>query len=228
QLYDRVTSPESAPIILLYGQSGVGKSSFLDAGLVPRLRRDHEIRYLRRDARSSLLSTLRDSLAGSAKTDLPLDECWRVVEQKSGKPLVAVFDQIEEVYTQPNQQHLNEFAEFFGEIGKTFGEPARRPQGRLILSFRKEWYPEIQKQMEVNDLEYTKVFLETLDRDGILDAVTGLANTTRLRDRYGLSVQPGLPEIIADELSADRGSPIAPTLQILLTKLWAKARAQND
>ena len=32
-LYQRVTEPGGAPILLLYGQSGVGKSSLLDAGL---------------------------------------------------------------------------------------------------------------------------------------------------------------------------------------------------
>ena len=36
-MYERVTTPESAPILLLYGQSGVGKSSLLAAGLLPRL-----------------------------------------------------------------------------------------------------------------------------------------------------------------------------------------------
>ena len=48
QLYDRMTAPDGAPIVLLYGQSGVGKSSLLAAGLLPRLDANHAVRYARR------------------------------------------------------------------------------------------------------------------------------------------------------------------------------------
>ena len=37
RLYHRVTAADGAPIVLFYGQSGVGKSSLLAAGLLPRL-----------------------------------------------------------------------------------------------------------------------------------------------------------------------------------------------
>ena len=52
ELYDRLTAPRTAPIILFYGQSGVGKSSVLDAGLIPRLEQNYEVRYLRRAAKA--------------------------------------------------------------------------------------------------------------------------------------------------------------------------------
>lgn len=45
--------------------------------------------------------------------------------------------------------------------------------------------------------------------------------------QYGLTAEEGLPEIIAADLLADDASAIAPTLQILLTKMWAKATELN-
>ena len=40
-------------------------------------------------------------------------------------------------------------------------------------------------------------------------------------------MQDGLAAEIADDLLADRGAAVAPTLQILLSKLWERARARN-
>ena len=45
----------------------------------------------------------------------------------------------------------------------------------------------------------------------------------RLRKQYGLTIEEGLPEIIADDLLEDEASQIAPVLQILLTKMWDEA-----
>ena len=81
--------------------------------------------------------------------------------------------------------------------------------------------------MEDNRLAYAKIFLEGLDRAGVIEAATGLMQTTRLQEFYGLKVQPGTAEQIADDLLSDPDSPIAPTLQILLTKMWGKATAES-
>ena len=63
ELYDEIIDPAGSPIVLLYGASGVGKSSLLDAGVVPRLEAGGQIvRYRRRDEKKGLLGTLRDAL----------------------------------------------------------------------------------------------------------------------------------------------------------------------
>ncbi len=230
QMYERLTAEDAPPIVLLYGQAGVGKSSFLDAGLLPRLRWYHQVCYLRRDPQGSLRATLRTSLnllgGEQAESAGDLGAAWRAVEQNGGKPLVVFFDQVEEIYTHPNPQAPEDLEEFAREMGKVFGA-SHPPSGRLVLSFRKEWFPEIQKQAEANGLSYGKVFLEGLDRPAVIEAATGLTVTARLRQFYGLTIEPGAAEQIASDLLADRDSPIAPTLQILLTKMWRKATAQS-
>lgn len=224
-LYERIAARDGAPVILLYGQSGVGKSSFLSAGVLPRLKREHDVLYVRRDAEARLAGSVRSAL--SATSSLPIGDLWRQREAASGLPLVLLLDQVEEVYTRPGRARADELEELFGELDGLFREAAARPAGRLVLCFRKEWYPEIRKPLEARKLSAADVFLERLGRDGIIEAVNGLSATRRLRNQYGLTVEAGLAARIADDLLEDRDSPVAPTLQILLTKLWEAATAAS-
>lgn len=81
-LYDRLTAPRTAPIMLFYGQSGAGKSSLLDAGLIPRLEQNYAVRYLRR-GEGGLLDTLRLAFLPEA-LDAPIETAWRVKEEQLG------------------------------------------------------------------------------------------------------------------------------------------------
>lgn len=225
ELYERIAARDGAPLILLYGQSGVGKSSFLAAGVLPRVKREREVVYVRRDAVARLAGSV--SAALSATGTLPIADLWRNREAATGRPLVLLLDQVEEIYTRPSRAQADELEEFVAELGRLFGDPARRPAGKLVLCFRKEWYPEIRKPLQARRLPSADVFLERLGREGIIEAVNGLTATRRLRDQYKLTVEAGLAARIADELLEDRDSAVAPTLQILLTKLWNAASRAN-
>lgn len=68
-LFQRLSSHQSAPVIMLYGQSGVGKSSLLAAGVFPRLEEDYDIQYIRRDPAQGLTAALRAALMPDNGTD---------------------------------------------------------------------------------------------------------------------------------------------------------------
>jgi hypothetical protein len=225
ELYDRLTAPRTAPIMLFYGQSGVGKSSILDAGLIPRLEHDYDVRYLRRGA-AGLLDALQQAFLPEA-VDVPIKAAWRAKEEQTGKPLIVFLDQVEELYTRPIADLPDELEQLLQVLKAIFIDPNRRPQGKLVLGFRKEWLAELEAQLIAYELPRTKVFLEPIDRRGVIEIVQGPAGSERLRERYGLTVEEGLAEIIADDLLADKDSAIAPTLQILLTKMWTSATAEN-
>lgn len=225
ELYERLTAG-TQPIILFYGQSGVGKSSLLDAGLLPRLERDYEVRYLRR-TEGGLLDTLQLAFLPEA-SDLPIETAWRVKEEQLGKPLIVFLDQVEEFFTRAIVHAPDELDQLLRVVKATFGDPKLRPRGKLVLGFRKEWLAELESCLVAYELPRSKVFLEPLDRRGIVEVVRGPARSARLCERYGLTVEDGVAELIADGLLEDRDSAIAPTLQILLTKMWTKAREEND
>src|SRR5271157_4778338 len=102
-LYALVTTPGPRRVILYSGATGVGKSSVLDAGVLPRLASAHEVIYLRREATAGLLGTLIAGLKPPGDGTAPASDLaalWRAHET-AGKPLVVVLDQAEEAFTRP-------------------------------------------------------------------------------------------------------------------------------
>lgn len=293
-LYRLVDDPEGAPAILLYGQSGVGKSSLLDAGLLPRLEHSHTVRYIRRDQAAGLLRTLAAALghtsaanparsrepeleariaqlreiaagadprlraeldqviqrleyqpaslfqqtgAASAAEVQDLRQAWLEAEAQPGgpRPLLIILDQVEEAFTQPMPRNdpadpaspQQELAQLMQAVRQIFGL-AERPAGKLILSYRKEYHPEVEDAMRRTQLPYTGVFLQHLDRDDIMEVVRGLAGSERHRRQYRIAIEEHLPEMIANDLQADKKSAISPVLQILMTKLWLETQRSQS
>ena len=226
-LYALVTSPNARRVILYSGATGVGKSSVLDAGVRPRLAGSHEVVYLRRDAEVGLLGTLIAGLKPPGDGIVPptdLTALWRT-RDTAERPLVAILDQAEEAFTRPRPgtSPIQEVAELVLGLQALFQDPAHSPPGRLILSFRKEWLQEFERAFDEARLGYESLKLGPLDHEGIVEAIDGPTRDEELRRHYELTVEPGLADRIAVELTTDAGSALAPTLQVLLTKMWTAA-----
>jgi len=78
-------------LTLLYGQSGVGKSSLLNAGVLPRLEDTFKIVYLRRDKTLGYNHQLESLRA-----------------EFEGKPILIILDQVEEIYTDKKENWRGE------------------------------------------------------------------------------------------------------------------------
>lgn len=313
-LYHRIHDKNSPPIVLLYGQSGAGKSSLFDAGLNPRLESGYQVTYIRRIRGKGAAGTLSVALkelvealpempedttakiddapqknnpqanydnaveqleALAAKADesirpevealidrlkseqekkisesgdveeeasagsntsvsTPLDpekmtpgQLWLALEDRIGKPVVIILDQVEEIFTRPNTEQPDELQRFCDMLSGIFARPADRPKGKLVLGYRKEFHPEFEEQLKQRHLPRSTMFMEHLQRKDILDIFRGLTETPALAKRYHLTVEDELPVMIADDLLEDKDSPVAPVLQILLTKMWNGAYEEN-
>lgn len=127
QLMSLIVSREHAPLILFNGESGVGKSAVLRAGLFPRLSGFAEkIVYVRRDARKGLTHTLLEALqeenhGKSNKTDTVHSVIREILSEVTlrkpvaphppadgpenpfflGPPVVIMVDQLEEAFISP-------------------------------------------------------------------------------------------------------------------------------
>ena len=218
KVYDALTQSWIPPIVLLYGESGVGKSSLLAAGVRPRLEATHEVIYVRRDSGAGLAGTLAAALNTTIDN---IAAAWHAMDVK--KPLLVIVDQVEEAFTHP-QEEGEELAAFIGVLKSLFAIQRTRPSGKLLLGFRKEWIADIEERLIEADLNHHKVFLERLGYSGIVEVVNGPVSTEIHEQRYRLSIEEGLPEIIAANALKDLKSPVGPTLSILLYKMWEQVK----
>lgn len=295
--YQLINDKNAPSLILLYGQSGVGKSSLLEAGLEPRLEEAYHVLYLRRDDKTGLSTTMLNSLNEilgldpgqitqrapssqdisilidqlttlshtaspaiqpdllslaeklrnstlAASTSLPsakdeenhdlnkdyisdLKTAWLAVEKHIQKPMVLIMDQVEEAYTRGTGDVKLEFTEFFSNLKNLLHNRSSSIQGKLVLSFRKEYQSEVDHYCKNFELSRSYIFLEHIDKGDIQDLFRGFEQNPRLKSRYNLTVANGVAETIGEDLTDETGTPIAAMLQILLTKMWYKATERS-
>lgn len=233
------------PIRLFYGQSGAGKSSLLNAGLLPRLGGDFPVAYRRRNL--DLVDDLHSSIAEVLKVKPPAnpDIAWwnSLAEQWLARtdPSLVILDQLEEAIThfvKPQngdetaryKTPLDEIGAFTARVKEIFTPLRRGSPARLLLSFRKEYLAEISGSFangeagDPSDL-VERFWLDRLGADAIAQIVTGPADSRLTRDRYKIAFpdRAQLAPLIAGELL--RGdSPIATVLEILLNQMWKEAK----
>ncbi|MCB9037689.1 MAG: SUMF1/EgtB/PvdO family nonheme iron enzyme [Lewinellaceae bacterium] len=197
-------------LILLHGYSGVGKSSLLNAGLFPRMKhKGWTVVGRRRQKDRSLCRLLEDDML--------------LQVSQNEKTLLAI-DQLEEAMIEPFEDK-EELPPFFSLLEKAMKE---NPRLKVLLGFRKEFLPEIQKQVPEALKGHTQgYFLEPLDDGSILEAIR---LDDKLKDHYAFEFEPGLEEKIAAgiverdaQLYSGETSSKAPWLQMLLLNLWDTA-----
>ena len=195
----------STRIVRLYGQSGVGKSSLLHAGLYPRLEKSLNIRPHRRDKSIGLAAGL-------------LKEVEAVREHADEKrPPLFILDQAEEMFTNPNTDLPNEKSDFIAALQQVHTE---WPTARFILGYRVERDSDFRKMLDEAGLDSNEFYLQRLETRDIVDAIRGVTRDSELNEKYNLAIEEGLPQKIAGELGGDEQSQIAPMLQLLLRKMW--------
>jgi len=213
-LYFQVTDPESPPVTLVYGASGVGKSSLLEAGLLPRLSWDYEIQVQEREAAKPPVAGFDDQLESTCRA-----------ARQSGKPTLVLLDQLEHVFTDPRFDGNIEVASLGARIKHVLTSDQRPP--RIVLGFRSEWLANMRARLTEAGVPFGEFYLERLTRDEIEEVVRGVVSTRRLQKFYGVQVDKDLPRRVADDLSTDPESPVSPLLSIILTRLWAEAKTHE-
>lgn len=135
---------------VIYGRSGVGKSSLLRAGIFPRMRYEDflpvYIRLEHNTAEAYFQQVRHKIIEASAEADILVtaDEDMVLKDRQSGirKYPLLVFDQFEEIFTLPDNVHKPAVSDFFSQLASVLNNWEDRDSGnafRIVICLREDY-----------------------------------------------------------------------------------------
>ncbi len=239
-----VTRMRDQPLIGVVGPSGVGKSSFVRAGVVPALKHSGESwkTIVIRPGRNPMaaLADVAASVVGTSTTgvssttvaddiseqqgfmqrlrDEPgfLGTVLRSRARKSGQKILLFIDQFEELYTLiPDLEERRAFTECLSGVADDATTPLR-----VVLSIRSDFLDRVtEDERFMAELSQGLFFLMPPNRDSLREAITMPAEMAGYRFEVD-----GMVDHMIDTLASTAGA--LPLLQFTATKLW-DARDEN-
>ena len=246
----------SSPLTVLYGASGVGKSSVLMAGVVPQLRRERPRtpvvvfrNWVGSDFQSALTRACiqevwRNDVAQPRPAEtLPLDEVLRACAEAAHDTLLVLLDQFEEFFLyHPKAPEPGSFeAQFARAINRDDVDIG------VLVALREDSLSKLDRfQERIPHLLSNRLRLTHLDEAGATSAIRRPLEIWNRRHagEAPVTVEDGLVARLLDEVRIGRvsvgrhggsGAPQAegeqieaPFLQLVMTRLWAEEMAAGS
>jgi WD40 repeat protein len=196
-------------LTVLYGDSGVGKSSILRAGVLRRLR------ALEPDALVVLFDSWSDDVSAT------------LAEARSAESAYVILDQFEEYFLYHSDAGgpgtlLYELPELMHE----------NPRVNVLISLREDSLAQLDAfKAGLPAVFANQLRLEHLDRAAARAAILGPVARWNELTGESVEVEPSLVDAVLDEVAgvAERGGRIeAPYLQLVLERLWDEERAAGS
>jgi WD40 repeat protein len=221
----------AARATVLFGPSGVGKTSVIRAGVAYRLRREEEVEVVVFSSwPGDPLTALIDAVGGSTGS---LVDAVADAANRAGGDLYLILDQFEEYFLYHEHDHV--FVQALAELG-------RRPGIRvnILIGIREETLAHLDRfKTSIPNVLSNRLRLQRLDRAAGKAAIVGpIARYNDLvEEGRSVTLEPDLVEAVLEEVEAGRvelsrnarGRPTdgsdsgrieAPYLQLVMARLW--------
>ncbi|MEO1218179.1 MAG: ATP-binding protein [Bacteroidota bacterium] len=176
QLYQLVLS---SPLVLVYGLSGIGKTSLINCGLENKfepsdwlplfIRKDDDIiESINEQIQLNSLSLIPNLSINEEGDEVPFPviDKLRILYKDHFKPIYLIFDQFEEVFILGKEQERLEFFQLLKELLES------DLQGRVIISMREEYIARLSPYEElVPALFENRMRVEAMSREQIKEVI---------------------------------------------------------
>lgn len=221
--------PDRTPMLALTGRSGVGKTSFLSARVLPYLaQQGHEVLVVRGGQRplehlkgqAERLISRSSNGQGRTAQETGIEQIFEQLSQYLGRPICLFLDQFEELFTGGQAHEQQAFAEALGLMLRTGS------QVRLILSLREDYLGALMRILDGLPLDQVlrPLPLSPLTPKDAREALEGPGRIGLEVDYLPFTFQEGLLDEIVADLIADDAGEVAPRIQAVGSRLWGLAK----
>jgi hypothetical protein len=239
QAVERITEPGARQTLtFITGASGSGKSSFVQAGLIPAienhyLTRNKQVRFAVIRPSANPAANLIDALDQLGVPGLTQDQIKKInangffdhLKQNTATDQVNLFviDQFEELFTLASQSERDNLVSLLEQVPK-FDEV----RTHFIATMRSDYLNELFELKSLWDLARDGIELRAMGLQELKEAIQQpLLNRAGEDERYqNKKIEPGLVEKLAQEASEE--ATYLPLLQVTLEELWRTGRLKLE
>lgn len=216
ELYSRVFFSD---ILLVYGNSGVGKTSLIQCGLANKFN-ETDWFPITISPNQGILNSLQNELLNLKTTNSPetksFSQIIRSIYLEHFKPIYLIFDQLEELFIFENKEKR---IEFVNELQKLLNDET---DVKIIFIIREEYLAGLTEfEPLLPNLFENKIRIENMSHNQAIEVIEGPCK------KCGINYEENLAAVVLNNIVSENKNVELTYLQVIMDKLY-KIAIENE